>query len=126
MPIYTLGVVVVYYRPEQLPLALEDEGIENLVVWMVWILGAALGAVLALSALFLAFYLLYSPFYLARNLRWFVDPGHWIDQSEFRFYLCCFVLLCLLVILAVWKPELAFVVFTLLAGSGKLLARVLL
>lgn len=123
LPVYALIIVVAYYRPQSVHLAIADERLETLVVWAVWIVGGALGGVLAFSGLFLAFYLLYSPLYLAINLRWALDPGVWMDRSEVRFYLCCFGLLCVLVTLTVWNLELALAVFTLLAGLNLLLAR---
>lgn len=123
LPVYALIIVVAYYRPQSVHLAIADERLETLVVWAVWIVGGALGGVLAFSGLFLAFYLLYSPLYLAINLRWALDPGVWMDRSEVRFYLCCFGLLCVLVTLTVWNLDLALAVFTLLAGLNLLLAR---
>lgn len=123
LPLYALAIVVVYYRPSSVDLVMPDEQIENIVVWAAWIVGGVLGVMLVLSALFLGFCLLYSPIYLARNLRRALDPRLWIDPSEVQFYFCCFGLLCLLVVLAVWKLELALVVFVLLAGSAKLLVR---
>lgn len=126
LPIYTLAIVMVYYRPNSVHLAIADETVETIAVWAMWILGGVLGGVLAFSGLFLAFYLLYSPFYLAKNLHWALDPGVWTDPREVQFYLCCFGLLCALLTLAIWNPELALVVFTMLAGSAKLLGRLLL
>ena len=123
LPLYALAIVVLYYRPNSVDLVMADEQLEDIVLWPVWILGGVFGVMLALSGLFLAFCLLYSPIYLARNVPRALNPGLWIDPSEVRFYFFCFGLLCLLVVLAVWKFELALVVFVLLAGSVKLLVR---
>jgi len=126
LPFYAIAIVTIYYRRESIPLAIPDERLETVVLWAGWLVGAALGGVLAFSALFVALYLLYSPLYLAKKLRWALDPGVWTDPTEVRFYLCCFGLLCSLLILAIWSEELALVVFTLLAGCAKLLGRLLL
>lgn len=125
LPIYALTLVVLYYRPNGVHLPLADERLETIVVWALWIVGGALGGVLVIFGLYLAFCLLYSPFYLAMNLRGALDHRVWIDRSEFRFYLFCFGLLCVLLMLALWNREVALVVFTVLAGSTKLLARLI-
>lgn len=126
LPLYALIVVVVYYRLDRFHLDIADEWIESLVLWAVWIVGGALGGVLALAGIFLAACLLYSPIYLASNLRRAMNPGVWSDPREFRFYLCCFVLLCALIALAVWNLEISLVVFTILAGSAQFLWRLIL
>jgi len=125
LPIYALTLVILYYRPNSVYLPIADERFETIVGWAVWIVGAALGGVLAIFGLYLAFCLLYSPFYLAVNLRWVLDRRVWMDRSEVRFYLFCFGLLCILLMLALWNREAALVVFTVLAGSTKLLARLI-
>jgi len=123
LPIYAVTIVGVYYRHSGVHLAMPGEGIEDIAVWTAWLVGGALGVMLALSGLFLGFCLLYSPFYLARNLGRALAPGVWIDPNEVRFYFFCFGLLCFLVVLAVLNLELALAVFTILAGSVKLLVR---
>lgn len=125
LPVYAVILVVLYYRPDSFYLPIADERIESTVAWALRILGWALDALLVLSGLLLAFYLLYSPVYLARNLRRFLDPTAWVDTREFRFYLCCFGLLCVLIVLGVWNSELALVFLTILAGSAQLLWRLL-
>jgi hypothetical protein len=126
LPLYALIVVVVYYRLDRFHVDIADEWIESLVLWAVWIVGGALGGVLALAGIFLAACLLYSPIYLASNFRRAMNPGVWSDPRESRFYLCCFVLLCALIALAVWNLEISLVVFTILAGSAQFLWRLIL
>lgn len=125
LPIYALTLVVIYYRADSFSLPLEDEWAESIVWWAVWIVGGALGGLLALSGLSLIFYLLYSPFYLVNNFQRAIIPGVWIDPGEFRFYLFCFLLLCILIGLAVWNLEVFLVTFAMLAGSAQLLWRLL-
>lgn len=126
LPLYALTIVGVYYRLEGLGLAIPDERIESAALWAAWIVGGALGGVLALSGFFLAFYLLYSPVYLGSNLNRIANPGVWIDPMEVRFYLCCFALLCILAGLAVLSLEVFLAAFTVLAGSAQLLWRLIL
>jgi multisubunit Na+/H+ antiporter MnhB subunit len=125
LPLYTLALVILYYRPQALPLAIEETLLDGMFRWVIWGIVGALGGVLALSALFLTFYLLYSPFYLVENVKRILDPHVWVDQREVRFYLSCFVLLLALVALALMKPDAALVSFVLLAGSAQFLWRFL-
>ncbi len=125
LPLYTLALVILYYRPQALPPAIEETLLDGMFRWVIWGIVGALGGVLALSALFLAFYLLYSPLYLVENAKRILDPHVWVDQREVRFYLGCFVLLVSLVALALMDPDLALASFVLLAGSAQFLWRVL-
>ncbi|MBI3030070.1 MAG: hypothetical protein HYY64_11200 [Candidatus Rokubacteria bacterium] len=125
LPLYTMALVILYYRPQALPPAIEDTLLDGMFRWVIWGIVGALGGVLALSALFLAFYLLYSPLYLIENAKRILDPHVWVDQREVRFYLGCFVLLVVLVALAVMDSNLALASFVLLAGSAQFLWRVL-
>ena len=125
LPLYTLALVVLYYRPQALPPAIEETLLDGMFRWVIWGIVGALGGVLALSALFLAFYLLYSPLYLVENAKRILDRHVWVDQREVRFYLGCFVLLVSLVALALMDPNLALASFVLLAGSAQFLWRVL-
>ncbi|OGL03981.1 MAG: hypothetical protein A3J45_01745 [Candidatus Rokubacteria bacterium RIFCSPHIGHO2_02_FULL_69_13] len=125
LPLYTLALVILYYRPQALPLAIEETLLDGMFRWVIWGIVGALGGVLALSALFLAFYLLYSPLYLVENAKRILDRHVWVDQREVRFYLGCFVLLVSLVALALMDPNLALASFVLLAGSAQFLWRVL-
>lgn len=125
LPLYTLAVVILYYRPQALPAAIEEKLLDGMFRWVLWGIVGALGGVLALSALFLAFYLLYSPFYLLENAKRILDRHVWVDQREVRFYLGCFVLLVSLLALALMDPDVALVSFVLLAGSAQFLWRAL-
>lgn len=125
LPLYSLGMVILYYRPQALPPALEERLVDGMFRWVIWGTVGALGGVLALSALFLAFYLLYSPFYLLENAKRILDPHTWVDQREVRFYMGCFVLLVSLIGLTLMNPDAALVAFVLLAGSAQFLWRIL-
>ena len=125
LPLYTLALVILYYRPQALPPAIEEKLLDGMFMWMIWGIVGALGGVLALSALFLGFYLLYSPFYLVENAKRILDRHVWVDQREVRFYLGCFVLLLSLAALALLDPDAALVSFVLLAGSAQFLWRAL-
>lgn len=125
LPAYALGVVVFYYRPQALPQALGSALADGMFRWVAWGVAGALGGILALSAVFLAFYLLYSPVYLIENARRIFDAHVWVDRREVRFYVGCFLLLVLLLGLALLRPEAALVTFTLLAGFAQFLWRIL-
>ena len=125
LPLYTLALVILYYRPQALPPAIEETLLDGMFRWVIWGIVGALGGVLALSSLFLAFYLLYSPLYLVENAKRILDRHVWVDQREVRFYLGCFVLLVSLVAVALMDPNLALASFVLLAGSAQFLWRVL-
>ena len=125
LPLYTLALVILYYRPQALPPSIEERLLDGMFRWVIWGIVGALGGVLALSALFLTFYLLYSPFYLLENAKRILDRHVWVDQREVRFYLSCFVLLVALVALALMNPNAALVSFVLLAGSAQFLWRFL-
>jgi hypothetical protein len=55
-----------------------------------------------------------------------VNPAVWTDPKEFRFYLCCFVLLLVLAGLAILSLEVFLVAFIVLAGSAQLIWRLVL
>jgi len=54
-----------------------------------------------------------------------VGKGGWLDRREVRFYLACFALVCLLVILMTWSFDAAGVLFVILAGFGPVFWRLL-
>ncbi len=125
LPLYSLVMILLYYRPQTLAPVVNDPLTRGVLWWVVWIILGGLGGILALSALFLAFALLYSVVYLVRNARRIVDPAVWVDRREVRFYFGCFVLLGGLLFLALVRPEAALVSFALLAGWAPLLWRIL-
>ena len=125
LPLYALGMSIVYYRPQALPPAIEERLVDGMFRWVLWGIVGALGGILVLSALFLAFYLLYSPLYLIENARRILDPQAWVDHREVRFYVGCFITLVCLLWLAFVNPDAALVSFTLLSGSAQFLWRFL-
>lgn len=126
LPPYALLLVLFHYKPESFILPITDERLGLVVVWALKVFGWALGGMLALSGLFMAFYLLYSPFYLVLNLGRILDRTAWTDPREVRFYVACFGLLSGLAALSLLNPEWALVSFVILAGSAQLLWRALL
>lgn len=125
LPFYSLVMVLVHYQPQVLVPVLDDALTQGILWWALWVIIGALGGLLALSALFLAFALCYSPLYLVGHAGRILDPQAWLDRREVRFYVGCFVILCALLTLAFFHPEAALVSFTLLAGFSQLLWRLL-
>ena len=125
LPLFSLGMILLYYRPQVLVPIMEDILTHRILWWGLWVIIGAFGGLMALSALFLAFALLYSVVYLVANARRILDPQAWVDQREVRFYLGFFVILCGLLTLAFLRPEAALVSFTLLAGFAQVLCRLL-
>ena len=93
--------------------------------WAIWGVAGAMSGVLALSGLVVAFFLLYSPLYLATRSLALIGKGGWVDGRELRFYAACFILLCFLAGLAAWSPVLAASTFVLMAGCAHLVWRAL-
>jgi hypothetical protein len=129
LPVYSLVAVFIYFRPETLPEQVDDSLFESVVVWALWALIATLTGVLAVSAVFVAFYVLYAPFYfafyLARQLGASLGGNGWVDRRERRFYAGCLGLLCFLLALGLADPSYAAVAFILLSGTAPLLWRAL-
>jgi hypothetical protein len=122
LPLYTIALLYVYFRPQSIPQSLAENN-ESLVPWAVWGVVGAMSGILALSGLLVAFFLLYSPVYLAARTMVLVGKGGWVDRRELRFYCACFVLLCILLGLAIMSPVTAAAVFVLIAGSAHLFWR---
>ncbi|MBI5629229.1 MAG: hypothetical protein HY953_09940 [Candidatus Rokubacteria bacterium] len=125
LPVYSVAVLFVYFRPEYMPRADGDSVGEWLMPWAIWGVAGAMSGVLALSGLAVAFFLLYSPLYLATRSLALIGKGGWVDRRELRFYVGCFILLCFLAGLAVWNPVLAASIFVLMAGCAHLVWRAL-
>lgn len=123
LPLYTIGLLYVYFRPQSIPQSLAEGNEQAIWPWAVWGLVGAMSGVLALSGLFLAFFLLYSPVYLAARSMVLVGKGGWADRRELRFYCACFILLCFLVGLAILNPVAAAAFFVFTAGSAHFLWR---
>jgi hypothetical protein len=126
LPLYTLALLYVYFRPESIPQSLAEGNEQAIWPWAVWGVVGAMSGVLALSGLFVAFFLLYSPVYLAARTAVLVGKGGWVDRRELRFYSACFVVLCFLIMIAVMSPVTAAALFVLIAGSAHLLWRAIL
>jgi hypothetical protein len=125
LPLYSLVAVVLYFRPAAALATVPTSVGESLAIWLAWALIGALTGVLALSALFLTFYLLYSPFYLITQLAAVTGSRRWVDRREFRFYVSCFAVLCVLASLVFVNPVIAGSAFVVLSGSAHLLWRML-
>ncbi len=126
LALYTLGLLYVYFRPQSIPTSLAEGNEQAIWPWAVWGVVGAMSGVLALSGLFVAFFLLYSPVYLAARGMVFVGKGGWVDRRELRFYSACFIMLCSLLVIAILSPVAAAAVFILIAGSAHLLWRAFL
>jgi len=125
LPVYSLAMLLIYYRPQVLVPAMDDALTHGKLWWALWITIGALGGLLALSGLFLAFSLLYSPVYLIGNASRILDPGAWMDRHEMRFYVGCFAIFCGLAALGFLYPPAALPIFILLAGFAQTLWRLL-
>jgi hypothetical protein len=125
LPMYSLAVLLGYFRPHAVPFLGAAGTSDSLVPWALWGLVGAMSGVLALSGLVVAFFLLYSPLYLLARSWMLVGKGGWVDRRELRFYLACFILLCFLAGLAIVNPVAAASTFVLIAGSAHLLWRAL-
>ncbi|HVQ78061.1 MAG TPA: hypothetical protein VMT79_21280 [Candidatus Binatia bacterium] len=125
LPVYALAVLIFYFHPEYLPIGLDDRMMDSPMPWAIWGIAGALGGVLALSGLFVAFFLLYSPVYLLAKSGVLVGSGGWVDRREVRFYAGCFVILCFLAGLAAYDPVFAAAAFVVIAGCAHLIWRLL-
>jgi hypothetical protein len=125
LPLYAVAFLIVWFRPQYMPVILSQSLTESVVPWLVWSgVGAMLG-VLILSGAAVAFFLLYSPVYLFNKSLMLFGKAGWVDKRELSFYVSCFVLLCLLIFLALWAPDAAWIAFVAMAGCGPVLWRVL-
>ena len=118
LPAYTLAFLGVWLWPEYMPRVLGQGLNDSVVPWISWALVGAMTGILLLWALIILFFLLYSPFYLLGKIPMLFGRGAWVDRRELQFYVCCFLLLGLLVCLLVWDPRKALIAFTLVSGCG--------
>ena len=128
MPVYAMALIYIYFRPEMVPHHSEEGTFEALLVWSAWAVIGTLAGILAISAFVVAFYLLYSPFYLVRygnRMVWAHRSGAvWTDRREVQFYVVCFLVLCGLAGLALYDPTTAAITFVLLSGVAPLAWRI--
>src|SRR5262245_11010156 len=94
LALYSLAILAASFYPQHLPLQITGSPTESMMPWARWGVVGAMSAVLALSGLTLAFFLLYSPLYLLARSWMLVGKGGWVDRRELRFYTACFILLC--------------------------------
>jgi len=118
LPAYTLAFLGVWQWPEYRPRVLGQGLNDSVLPWISWALVGAMTGILLLWALIITFFLLYSTFYLLGKIPMLFGRGAWVDRRELQFYVCCFLLLGLLVCLLVWDPRKALIAFTLVSGCG--------
>ncbi len=118
LPAYTLAFLGVWLWPEYMPKVLGQGVDDSVLPWISWALVGAMTGILLLWALIITFFLLYSPFYLLGKIPMLFGRGAWVDRRELQFYVCCCLLLGLLVCLLVWDPRKALIAFTLVSGCG--------
>jgi hypothetical protein len=125
LPLYSVALAVVFFRAEYTPSVLTDSMSESPLPGMAWAVVGAFAGILALWALIVSFFLLYSPFYLIGKLPLLVGQGGWVDRREVRFYLACFAFLCALVAVTFWEPPVGLTTFAITAGCGPVFWRLL-
>jgi len=127
LALVSLAILYFTRRPDALPRALDLGNDTGLTLWD-WIFrGMAFGllGVWGFSAIVVGFFLMYSPIYIINKVPHLVGKGGWLDRREVRFYLACFALVCLLVILMTRSFDAAGVLFVILAGFGPVVWRLL-
>ena len=125
LPVYAVALVVVWFHAEYTPSVLTASLTDSPLPGMAWAVVGALGGILGLWALIIAFFLLYSPFYLIGKAPLLLGRGGWVDWREVRFYLACFGFLCLLAALTYVEPLVGLTVFAVAAGCGPVFWRML-
>lgn len=124
LPLFAVALLVVFHKPEYMPRILAESAMSP-VAWMAWAILGAMGGVLAFSGLLVAFFLLYSPVYLAGKAPMLVGKGAWTDRREVRFYGFCLLILCALLGLLLWDWRWSVSVFLLVTGFAPSIWRVL-
>lgn len=126
LALVSLGMLYLTWHPEYTPRALFLKDDANLTLWD-WILrGIVFGmlGVWGFSALVVLVFLLYSPIYLINKAPHLIGKGGWLDKREVRFYLACFALACLLLVVLITRSlQAALVPFVLLVGFGPMVWR---
>jgi hypothetical protein len=124
LPLFAVALLVVFHNPQYMPRIFVESAISPL-AWVAWAVLGAIGGVMAFSGLLVAFFLLYSPVYLAGKASMVVGKGAWTDRREVRFYGLCFVILCALLGLLLWDWRWFVSAFVLLTGFAPSLWRVM-
>src|SRR5262245_7238045 len=75
LPLYTGALLLVWFRAEYTPVVLTQSVGESPLPGLAWAVVGALGGILALWALIVGFFLLYSPFYLFGKLPQLMGRG---------------------------------------------------
>ena len=124
LPLFATTVLVIFHKPQYMP-RIFIESAPSPVAWVAWAVLGAIGGVMAFSGLLVAFFLLYSPVYLAGKASMLVGKGAWTDRREVRFYGLWFVILCGLLarLLGDWRWFVS--AFLLVTGFAPSLWRVL-
>jgi hypothetical protein len=130
LALFSLAFLYCIWYPEYMPrmfraVMLKEDLNLTLWDWMIGAMGAGLLGILGFSAIIVLFFLGYSPIYLVNKLPHLVGKGGWMDRREVRFYLACFALVCLLVVLLTRSFDTAGVMVILLAGFGPMIWRIL-
>ena len=130
LALFSLAFLYCIWYPEYMPrmfraVMLKEHLNLTLWDWMIGAMGAGLLGILGFSAIIVLFFLGYSPIYLVNKLPHLVGKGGWMDRREVRFYLACFALVCLLVVLLTRSFDTAGVMVILLAGFGPMVWRIL-
>ena len=124
LPLFAAALLVVFHRPQYMPRILVESATSP-VAWAAWAVLGAIGGVMAFSGLLVAFFLLYSPVYLAGKAPMLVGKGAWTDRREVRFYGLCLLILCVLLALLLWDWRWFVSAFLLVTGFAPSLWRVL-
>ena len=98
LPFFAAALLVVFHRPQYLPRVFVESATSPL-AWLAWAVLRAMGGVMVFSGLLVAFFLLYSPIYVAGKAPMLMGRGGWTDRREVRFYGLCFIILCVLLAL---------------------------
>ena len=124
LPLFTLALLLVFHKPQYIPRVFLESATTPL-NWVAWAVLGALGGVTAFSALLVAFFLLYSPVYLAGKAPMLVGKSAWTDRREVRFYGLCLVVLCVLLALVVWDWRWFVSAFLVVTGFAPIFWRAL-